>query len=232
MRRGKSGGRGRSSIVLRLHPRRRPRGAASPTTSSFVGAILPYQRGVKSAAKPLSARPEAPRLLVAVDESNLLAGAWLLQRNLDWQRLREHLAGDRHLLEMVVFAGLPPAMPEWQTEREKKQKFLHWLRQHGFLVVTAEGAPMAAEDNRYKANVDVLLALEVMELAEAMRPDVVVLVTGDADFAHLALRLRRRGIRVEAAAIGESMSNALRGASNTTVDLGALLKSFEAIGGK
>jgi hypothetical protein len=32
-----------------------------------------------------------------------------------------------------------------------------------------------------------------------MRPDVVILVTGDADFAYLAIELRRRGIRVEVA---------------------------------
>jgi len=187
-------------------------------------------RGMKLAAKPPQLRPDAPRVLIAVDEANLLAGAWLLQRNLDWQRLREHLTdlgGGRRLLEMVVFVGLPPAMPEWQNEREKKLKFLHWLRSHGFLVVLTEGAP--AEENRYKANVDVLLALEVMELAESMRPDVVVLVTGDADFAHLALRLRRRGIRVEAAAITQAMSNALRGASNATIDLSPVLASFEAL---
>ena len=37
----------------------------------------------------------------------------------------------------------PPAMPEWQAEREKKNKFLHWLRLHGSLVVAKDGSPMA-----------------------------------------------------------------------------------------
>jgi len=35
-------------------------------------------------------------------------------------------------LTKVIYAGLPPAMPEWQNERDKKNKFLHWLRSNGF----------------------------------------------------------------------------------------------------
>lgn len=190
---------------------------------------------MKSPAAPKSTPPVVPaaspptRILIAVDESNLLASARVLQRNLDWLRLREHLVRateGRRLVEMVVYAGLPPAMPEWQAERDKKSKFLHWLRAHGFLVVTTDGAP--TEENRYKANVDVLMALDVFELAGAIRPDVVVLVTGDADFAHLALRLRRLGIQVEAAAIPQIMSSALRGSANLTIDLLPLLEGFEA----
>jgi uncharacterized LabA/DUF88 family protein len=33
-----------------------------------------------------------------------------------------------------------------------------------------------------------------LELSIEMRPDVVILVTGDADFAYLATKLRRHGI--------------------------------------
>jgi uncharacterized LabA/DUF88 family protein len=46
-----------------------------------------------------------------------------------------------------------------------------------------------------------LMAIDAVELSVEMRPEVVVLVTGDADFAHLALQLRRRGIRVEVAGL-------------------------------
>jgi len=56
-----------------------------------------------------------------------------------------------------------------------------------------------ADEEHYKANVDVLMAIDAMELSNQMQPDVVVLVTGDSDFASLALRLRRHGIRVEVA---------------------------------
>jgi uncharacterized LabA/DUF88 family protein len=172
------------------------------------------------------------RVLVLVDESNILSSLRPYNRKLDWLKLRDHLtkpALGRTLIEMVVYAGLPPAMPEWQSERDKKNKFLHWLRSHGFLVVTKDGSP--AEESHYKSNVDVLMAIDAMELALEMRPNVVVLVTGDADFAHLALQLRRRGIRIEVAATAQAMGSGLKGAANEVIDLVPLFESFESLKG-
>jgi uncharacterized LabA/DUF88 family protein len=60
-----------------------------------------------------------------------------------------------------------------------------------------------------------------------MRPDVVVLVTGDADFAHLALQLRRRGIRVEVASVAQNLGSALKASANEIIDLDPLFDSFE-----
>src|SRR6266700_6536 len=114
------------------------------------------------------------RVLVLVDESNVGSSVRTAGRGLDF------LAGPntgRDLIEMVVYAGLPPAIPVWQEERDKKNKFMHWLRSNGFMVVTKDGAP--AEEGRYKANVDVMMAIDALELSIEMRPDVVILVTGD-----------------------------------------------------
>lgn len=169
----------------------------------------------------------AERVLILVDESNLVSSMRLLGRNLDWLVLREHLVGARRLIEMVVYLGLPPATPEWQIEREKKRKFAHWLRSNGFLVVTKEG--WRAEEGHYKANVDVLMAIDAVELAAAMKPEAVVLVTGDADFAALALHLRRRGIRVTAASAAGTLGNGLKSAVNDVMELDALFAGFEAL---
>ena len=142
------------------------------------------------------------RVLVLVDESNVGSSVRTAGRGLDWLKLRDFLAGPntgRDLIEMVVYAGLPPAIPTWQDERDRKNKFVHWLRSNGFMVVTKDGAP--AEEGHYKANVDVMMAIDALELSIEMRPDVVILVTGDADFAYLATKLRRHGIRVEVASV-------------------------------
>lgn len=170
------------------------------------------------------------RVLVLVDESNVLSSVRAVGRNLDWIKLRDHLerAGEgRRLIEMVVYAGLPPALPEWQTEREKKNKFLFWLRSHGFLVEAKEGSP--TEDRHFKANVDVMMAIDAVDLSIEMRPDVVVLVTGDADFSHLALKLRRRGIRVEVASVLQNLGGGLKAAANEVIDLTPLFNSFDTL---
>jgi uncharacterized LabA/DUF88 family protein len=168
------------------------------------------------------------RVLVLVDESNVGSSVRTAGRGLDWLKLRDFLAGPntgRELIEMVVYAGLPPAMPIWQEERDKKNKFMQWLRANGFMVVTKDGSP--AEEGRYKANVDVMMAIDALELSVEMQPDVVILVTGDTDFAYLAIKLRRRGIRVEVASVSQNLGNILRSAANEVIDLAALFRTFE-----
>ena len=44
---------------------------------------------------------------------------------------------------------------------------------------------------------DIALAIDAVDLATAERPDVVVLVSSDSDFAPLVIRLREKGCRVE-----------------------------------
>jgi uncharacterized LabA/DUF88 family protein len=170
------------------------------------------------------------KVLVLVDESNVSSSVRTAGRGLDWLKLRDFLAGQdtgRDLIEMVVYAGLPPAVPAWQDERDKKNKFVPWLRSNGFMVVTKDGAP--AEEGHYKANVDVMMAIDALELSFEMRPDAVILVTGDADFAYLATKLRRHGIRVEVASVAANLGHILRSAANHVIDLAALFRTFEMI---
>ena len=181
-----------------------------------------------TARKKTSPGSARSRVLVLVDESNVVSSVRTAGRGLDWLRLRETLTGEgtgRELIEMVVYAGLPPAIPAWQEERDKKNKFLHWLRSNGFLVVTKDGSP--AEEGHYKANVDVMMAIDAIELSAEMHPDVVILVTGDADFSYLALHLRRRGIRVEVASVARNLGSGLKTAANEVMDLAPLFSTFE-----
>lgn len=48
-----------------------------------------------------------------------------------------------------------------------------------------------------KNSTDIALAVDAISLAEAERPDVVVIVSSDSDFAPLVIRLREKGCRVE-----------------------------------
>ena len=170
------------------------------------------------------------KVLVLVDESNVSSSVRTAGRGLDWLKLRDFLAGSntgRDLIEMVVYAGLPPAIPTWQEERDRKNKFVHWLRSNGFMVVTKDGA--SAEEGHYKANVDVMMAIDALELSIEIRPDAVILVTGDADFAYLATKLRRHGIRVEVASVAANLGHILRSAANDVIDLSGLFRTFEII---
>jgi uncharacterized LabA/DUF88 family protein len=124
------------------------------------------------------------------------------------------------------FAGRKPH----RTDETGKEEFLQWAAHNGFFVVRKEGSP--TEEGNYKANVDVLMAIDGIDLAIEMRPDIVVLMTGDADFAHLAHNLRRRGIRVEVAALSRNLGLALKAAANSVIDLGEILNELPPVRGE
>jgi uncharacterized LabA/DUF88 family protein len=172
------------------------------------------------------------RVLVFVDERNAVSAAKSFNRRFGWLQLRHYLADPeegRELMEMVVYVGLPPSTGAFEERRTRKDKFVNWLRMNGFLAVVKEGSP--AEQGHFKANVDVLMAIDAMDLAVEAHPDIVVLVTGDSDFAHLAYRLRRRGIRVEVASVSQTLGGQLRAAANDVIDLAELFNKFEPLRG-
>jgi uncharacterized LabA/DUF88 family protein len=171
------------------------------------------------------------KVLVLADESNATqAASQIFHRKMDWFKLREYLTTSnakeiRKIVEMVLYVGLPPATPEWGRKREAKARFIHWARTNGFLVQEKNGHPIT--DSQYKANVDVMMAIDAVDLALRIRPDIVVLVTGDGDFAHLALTMRRQGIRVEVASVPQTLNGELRAAANSIINLTDLYNSFE-----
>ena len=170
---------------------------------------------------------QVTKVLVLVDESNVVGSAKLLNKRIDWPQLRDFLVSQeegREMVEMVLYVGLPPVADAWAEARKKKLGFVHYLRTQGFLVVTKDGTPRGED---YKANVDVLMGIDAMALSTRIEPDTVVLVTGDADFAHLATELRRRGMRVEVAATRAALGAQLQSSSNRVIELDDLLTTFE-----
>jgi len=170
------------------------------------------------------------RILVFVDEANVTrAASKNFKRNFDWLKFREYLekgvGESRQLVEMVIYVGLPPATPEWNDKREAKRHYIHWLKSQGFMVYEKNGQPRA--NGWYKANVDVIMAIDAMDLSLRIKPDTVTLVTGDADFAHLALTIRREGIKVEVASVPQTLSSELRTSASSVIDLSELFLSFE-----
>ena len=168
------------------------------------------------------------RTLIFVDEANFQKGARAANYRPDIVGLKNWLSdrGRRQIVEMVVYLGLPPErraedMPEnWQRAYDSKHRLRMALENHGIMVVAWRGKQLFGYDPpRFAANIDMLMAMDALEFAIDARPDVVVLVTGDGDFSYLANKLRRRGIRVEAAALASTLSAELKRAVHQVIDL-------------
>ena len=168
------------------------------------------------------------RTLVFVDEANFRKSASAQGFRPDIVGLRNWLrdGGRRQIIEMVAYIGFPPDrrtedMPEnWQRAYDSKHRLRMALENNGIMVVGWRGKQLFGfEPPRFAANIDMLMAMDALEFAMEARPDIVVLVTGDGDFSYLANKLRRRGIRVEAASLGSALSAELKRAVHQVIDL-------------
>lgn len=153
------------------------------------------------------------RTVAFVDYHNTLNALRREGRQADLAVLRAYLAQGRHLVEAFVYIATHP-QPEHQAA---DQAALQRLRYHGFLVRTKVG--QALPTGRLKCDLDMEMALDVLEFAARAHPDIVVLATGDGAFAPLAQRLRLQGIRVEVASTPGSLSAHLRASANGFIDL-------------
>ena len=167
------------------------------------------------------------RVMIFADGDNAFMAAQSFNRKINWQKMRDYLADPkegRELIEMVIYLGLPPGKERFEEQRKNKEKFIYWAKSNGFLVVTKEGK---AKGDEYENNVDIVMAMDAIELALEIKPDIVVLVTGDSDFAYLAEKLRRRGIRVEVASVEQSLGSELKNSANSVVDLIEVFDEFD-----
>lgn len=174
------------------------------------------------------------RFLVFVDESNAAGtAAKMFRRSFDWLAFRNYLVAqageDYDLVEMVIYVGLPPATPEWADRRKAKLGYIHWLRGNGFLVVEKAGQPRPVG---FKADVAVVMAIDAIDLTLRIKPDMVILVTGDADFAYLATTIRREGVEVRVASVQQVLSTELRSSANGFIDLATMFNSFPPLDGE
>ena len=168
-------------------------------------------------------------VMIFVDQQNYYGRCRDYKKFADLKLLRRFLANEddgRILKEMVVYFGFPPQMrnePEhWERIRRTLRNTINAIAYDGIMAVDWEGKPILDNDRNlvgFDANIDVLMAVDAFEFAVECRPDVVVLVTADGHFSHLAQKLRRRGIRVEVAGPKREMSNILQRSANDVIDL-------------
>ncbi len=177
--------------------------------------------------------------MIFVDQSNFYHAAQSRGRFADLIALRRYLADPdkgRMLIEMVVYFGFPPVIkeegmpPKWKEIRDRLYRTKDALEHMGIMTVVhnGKGTNELDEDGRprFSANVDVLMAMDALEFAIDVNPDVVVLVTGDQDFSYLAKKLRRKGIRVEAANVRDQMAANLKQSVNAFIDLDDFFNSL------
>ena len=126
---------------------------------------------------------------VLVDVQNLQETFERQGMEVRYDSLKEHLKSELELGESEVkFLAFVP----YKREDDRRMRLIDALSFMGFRVVTK---PVREHpDGGMKANMDVELVLEAVNLASVV--EKMVIVTGDSDFVPLVDYLSRRGIRV------------------------------------
>src|SRR5512147_343806 len=131
------------------------------------------------------------RIGLFIDGSNLYAAARALNFDIDYKRLLELFAAKGHLIRAFYYTALIE-----DQEYSPIRPLIDWLDYNGYAMVTKPTKEFtdASGRRKIKGNMDIELAIDVMEMAEHL--DHVVLFSGDGDFRRLVEAVQRRGVRV------------------------------------
>ncbi|WP_051330342.1 NYN domain-containing protein [Niveispirillum irakense] len=131
------------------------------------------------------------RLAMFIDGANLYAAARSLGFDIDYKRLLELFAAEGRLIRAFYYTALVE-----DQEYSPIRPLVDWLDYNGYTMVTKPTKEFtdASGRRKIKGNMDIELAIDVMEMAENV--DHILLFSGDGDFRRLVEAVQRKGVRV------------------------------------
>ena len=131
------------------------------------------------------------RIGLFIDGANLYAAARALGFDIDYKRLLEEFAKKGRLIRAFYYTALVE-----DQEYSPIRPLVDWLDYNGYTMVTKPTKEFtdAAGRRKIKGNMDIELAIDVMEMAPHL--DHIVLYSGDGDFRRLVEAVQRKGLRV------------------------------------
>ena len=131
------------------------------------------------------------KVALFIDGSNLYAAARALQFDIDYKRLLDTFSSKGRLLRAFYYTALLE-----DQEYSPLRPLVDWLDYNGYTMVTKPTKEFtdATGRRKIKGNMDIELAIDVMEMAQYL--DHIVLFSGDGDFRRLVEAVQRKGVRV------------------------------------
>jgi len=130
------------------------------------------------------------RIGVFIDGANLYASARALGFDIDYKKLL-NLFQKAQLVRAFYYTALVE-----EQEYSPIRPLVDWLDYNGYTMITKPTKEFTDPMGRrkIKGNMDIELAIDVMEMAPHLNH--VVLFSGDGDFRRLVEAIQRKGIRV------------------------------------
>ncbi len=171
--------------------------------------------------KSLDASVIKQKVGIFLDVPNLLYGVDVDDgTEIDMGNLLALLAKDRELVRATAYS---PIVDD-SDEPLQEQRFVKPFVAHNYRIVTK---PMKRfSDGSVKGNLDIELVVDMITMSD--RLDVIVLVSGDADFLKAIQYAQSKGIKVEVASFPKSTSVELKAVADEYLDLSKLYNKIQA----
>jgi uncharacterized LabA/DUF88 family protein len=134
---------------------------------------------------------EQDRIGIFIDGANLYAAARGLAFDIDYKRLLDLFASKGRLIRAFYYTALLE-----DQEYSPLRPLVDWLDYNGYTMVTKPTKEYtdAMGRRKIKGNMDIELAIDMLEMAQHL--DHAVLFSGDGDFRRLVEAVQRKGVRV------------------------------------
>jgi uncharacterized LabA/DUF88 family protein len=138
---------------------------------------------------------EKEKVVFFLDYGNVSKAAREKRYRLDYHDLLHYIGENRFLIDAHCYVPINPRH-EHRLDGEIEE-----LWSSGYLVTTRMGRIVGGT---YKCNFDVEITMDVLNVLYQVKPDIIVLATGNAHFIPLIREVRKSGVRVEVAAFVET----------------------------
>ena len=162
------------------------------------------------------------RLALFIDGANLYSAARGLGFDIDYKRLLELFREKGRMIRAFYYTALVE-----DQEYSPIRPLVDWLDYNGYTMVTKPTKEFtdALGRRRIKGNMDIELAIDMLEMAQYI--DHAVLFSGDGDFRRLVEAVQRKGVRVSVVSTIRSsppmVSDDLRRQADSFIELQDLL---------
>ena len=158
------------------------------------------------------------RLALFIDGANMYSAARALGLEIDFRKLLKEFQGRGRLMRASYYTALVES-----DEYSPIRPLVDWLAYNGFNVVKKPAREYTDREGRkrYRGNMDIELAVDMLETAAHV--DHIVLFSGNGDFRHLVEKVKAKGVRVSVVSTNVSspplVADDLRREADSFIDL-------------
>lgn len=159
------------------------------------------------------------KVIFFLDYANIHRAAREKGIRLNYQHLLLYVGENRFLVDSHCYVPIDPRNPH-RLDRDIEE-----LWSAGYIVTTKKGS---VAGGTYKCNFDVEITMDILKVVYQVKPDIIVLASGDSDFIPLIQEVRKSGVRVEVAAFEESTGADILLKSSGFIDVAVYYEDYLA----